>query len=116
MSEQEKQAFIASGRLISIAEASAATPYSAEYLSLLARKGRLRAVKISRDWLTTREAVLAYVEEQKVKHQQVLDSFHKIDSINNPVNNQTDPSAENSSGDGPVLFLSDQHSPNNYAV
>jgi Fic family protein len=36
------------------------TPYSQEYLSLLARTGRLEAVKRGRIWLTTRRAVAAY--------------------------------------------------------
>ena len=75
MSEKEKQAFLASGALISIAEAASFTPYSQEYLSLLARKGRLRAIKIARDWLTTREAVLSYVREQEIKHRAMLSSL-----------------------------------------
>ncbi|HDQ72320.1 MAG TPA: Fic family protein [Chloroflexi bacterium] len=44
------------------------TPYSQEYLSLLARKGRLEAIKRGRVWYTTRRAVAAYrqsVREQK---------------------------------------------------
>ncbi|MFQ6014342.1 MAG: Fic family protein [Anaerolineae bacterium] len=36
------------------------TPYSQEYLSLLARKGRLEAIKRGRLWYTTRQAVQAY--------------------------------------------------------
>jgi Fic family protein len=38
------------------------TPYSQEYLSLLARKGRLEAIKRGRIWYTTRRAVQAYQE------------------------------------------------------
>jgi hypothetical protein len=75
MSDQEKKQFLASGELISIFEASKFTPYSAEYLSLLARKGRLKAIKISRDWLTTRQAVLLYVKDQQKKHSKVLASL-----------------------------------------
>jgi Fic family protein len=41
-------------------EAAQGTPYSQEYLSLLARKGRLEAVKRGRNWYTTRRAVAAY--------------------------------------------------------
>lgn len=41
-------------------EAAAGTPYSQEYLSLLARKGRLEAVKRGRNWYTTRRAVERY--------------------------------------------------------
>jgi Fic family protein len=45
---------------ISLAQAAEGTPYSQEYLSLLARKGRLEAIKRGRVWLTTRQAVEAY--------------------------------------------------------
>ncbi len=79
MSELEKQTFLASGPLISIAEAAECTPYSAEYLSLLARKGRFQAVKISRDWLTTKEAILLYVREQQVKHQGMLNCLQEAE-------------------------------------
>lgn len=41
-------------------EAAEGTPYSQEYLSLLARTGRLEAIKRGRNWHTTRRAVEAY--------------------------------------------------------
>ncbi len=63
---------LGSGKLIPINQAAKGTPYSAEYLSLLARKGRLDAVKISRDWLTTENAVKEYVAEQIEKHQKMM--------------------------------------------
>ena len=69
MSEQERLAFLSSTDLLSIAEAAKLTPYSADYLSLLARQGRLPATKIARNWLTTRKAILSYLQEQQVKHQ-----------------------------------------------
>jgi Fic family protein len=47
---------------IPLREAAQGTPYSQEYLSLLARKGRLEAVKRGRVWVTTRRAVAAYRE------------------------------------------------------
>lgn len=50
---------------ISLTEAARCTPYSAEYLSLLARKGRLPAKKIGRNWYTTKVAVADYIEQQK---------------------------------------------------
>lgn len=40
--------------------AAEGSPYSQEYLSLLARTGRLEAVKRGRNWYTTRQAVDAY--------------------------------------------------------
>ncbi len=45
---------------LSLREAAQGTPYSQEYLSLLARKGRLEALKRGRAWYTTRQAVEAY--------------------------------------------------------
>ena len=41
-------------------EAAEGTPYSQEYLSLLARRGRLEAVKRGRNWYTSRRAVATY--------------------------------------------------------
>lgn len=75
MSEKEKQRLLTSGQLISVAQAAKNTPYSAEYLSLLARKGRIGAVKIARDWLTTRAAVLNYIKQQEVKHRKTLEAL-----------------------------------------
>ena len=74
----QQQAMLASGKLISISNAALKTPYSAEYLSLLARKGRLDAVKISRDWLTTEDAVTQYVKKQEKKHEARLAQFKKM--------------------------------------
>ena len=45
---------------IPLRDACVGTPYSQEYLSLLARKGRLEAIKRGRVWLTTRQAVSDY--------------------------------------------------------
>ncbi len=48
--------------LIPLREACIGTSYSQEYLSLLARLGRLEAIKQGRNWYTTRQAVKAYQE------------------------------------------------------
>jgi Fic family protein len=45
---------------ISLREACVGTPYSQEYLSLLARLGRIEATKRGRNWYTTRQAIKAY--------------------------------------------------------
>lgn len=47
-------------RWILLREAAEATTYSQDYLSLLARRGRLEAVKRGRNWYTTRAAIEAY--------------------------------------------------------
>lgn len=81
MSDKERQSFLASGlasgELISITEAAFNTPYSAEYLSLRARTGHLKAVKIARNWLTTSSAVAAYLTEQEAKHWRQNGVSHK---------------------------------------
>jgi Fic family protein len=46
---------------IPLREAAVGTPYSQDYLSLLARKGRLEAIKQGRNWYTTHKAVQAYI-------------------------------------------------------
>ncbi|MBN1646598.1 MAG: Fic family protein [Spirochaetales bacterium] len=53
----EKQGFI------SLKEAAGLCEYSQEYLSLLARKGKLSALKLGKDWVTTREAIEEYIRE-----------------------------------------------------
>ena len=45
---------------IPLAQAADGTPYTQEYLSLLARQGCLEAIKRGRVWYTTRKAVKAY--------------------------------------------------------
>lgn len=50
---------------MSLAEASKKSPYSQEYLSLLARRGRIEAVKLGRNWFIKREAIKRYVRSRK---------------------------------------------------
>lgn len=40
-------------------------PYGQEYISLLARKGKIDAFKEGRDWLTTKAAVLDYISKRE---------------------------------------------------
>src|SRR3989338_2099176 len=47
-------------------EASKLCAYSQEYLSLLARRGKIFSKKIGRNWYTTREAVDNYLKTQSV--------------------------------------------------
>jgi hypothetical protein len=75
MTDHAKRAFLASGDLLSIAQASQAAPYSPEYLSLLARKGKLPALKIARNWLTTSTAVADYVAKQRQRHQTIINKL-----------------------------------------
>lgn len=50
---------------ISLKEATQYCDYSLEYLSLLARQGKLPAVKFQRNWMTTREAIEDYKNSRK---------------------------------------------------
>lgn len=49
---------------ISLREATEYCSYSIEYLSLLARTGKLPAVKFERKWMTTREAIENYIQQK----------------------------------------------------
>lgn len=49
----------------SLANLAKGTPYSAEYLSLLARKGRIDAIKEGKTWKSTKKIIDTYVKEQK---------------------------------------------------
>src|ERR1035437_2804590 len=78
MSPREQLQMLADGNFISISQAAKSTPYTAEYLSLLARKGRLKAVKINRDWITTPEAISEYLERQARKHEKLSQNFQAL--------------------------------------
>lgn len=52
---------------ISLAEAAKRTPYSQEYLSLLARRGLLPAIEFQRNWMITPEAIKKYISENRKK-------------------------------------------------
>ncbi len=51
----------------SLSEVAKKVPYSAKYLNLLARQGKLEAHKQGRDWLTSKEAVERYRERRQRK-------------------------------------------------
>ncbi|MDO8495111.1 MAG: hypothetical protein Q7S32_01100, partial [bacterium] len=55
-------------KYISLLEASKTSPYSQEYLSLLARKQKIFSKKIGRNWYTTREALHEYIRVQNDKN------------------------------------------------
>jgi excisionase family DNA binding protein len=52
---------VEAGRYISLSEAAAEFGISHPQLKQLARTGRLKATKIGRQWVTTREAVAEYL-------------------------------------------------------
>jgi hypothetical protein len=52
-------------QLLPLAELAKLSPYSVEYLSLLARRGALDAVKVGRVWHITKGTLMLYVEQHK---------------------------------------------------
>ena len=59
-----KSNYLKSG-YISLQEASKIFPYSQEYLSLLARRGKIHSKKFGRNWYTTEESVQDYLNYLK---------------------------------------------------
>jgi excisionase family DNA binding protein len=66
-----------STQLLSLREAAELTPYSADYLNLLARKGKLKARKIGRDWLITKTDLFHYLHKQQMESQSRLRQLSK---------------------------------------
>jgi hypothetical protein len=58
---------------ISLQEATKLCPYSQEYLSLRARQGKLKSVKLGRNWVTTKEWLKEYLEKVE-QYQQLIDN------------------------------------------
>jgi Fic family protein len=54
-------------KILTLKEASNFCPYSAKYLNLLVRQGKLEAHKEKRNWLTTKEAIERYILDRKRK-------------------------------------------------
>jgi hypothetical protein len=44
-------------------------PYGQEYVSLLARQGKIDAFKEGRNWMTSKKAVLDYMEKRERKRE-----------------------------------------------
>ncbi len=51
--------------ILTLAEASKITPYSQEYLSLLARKGVIGAFKRGRNWVITKRDLDRYLRSRR---------------------------------------------------
>ena len=54
-------------KFLSLKEISKTTPFSAKYLNLLARQGKLEAYKEGRNWLTSKEAIERYLKNRARK-------------------------------------------------
>ena len=56
-----------SEKYLSLSELAKKTPYSAKYLNLLIRKGKLEGHKIGRNWLSSEKAIIRYMEGRERK-------------------------------------------------
>lgn len=61
---------------MSLKDAEKYSPYSAEYLNLLARKKKIKAVKIGRDWLVRKEDLFDYLKSQQEQNQSKLSKLN----------------------------------------
>ena len=50
-------------KLMTLLDVAKGTPYSQEYLSLLARQGKIGAVKISRNWMISKDGMRKYIKK-----------------------------------------------------
>jgi len=61
-------AFEKEAEILTLQEASKLTPYTQEYLSLLARKGSIGAFKLGRNWVITKKALNEYLKTHPRTH------------------------------------------------
>ena len=57
-------------KYLTLAELARKVPYSAKYLNLLVRKGKLEAHKEGRNWLSSEEAIMRYIEGRE-RHRKI---------------------------------------------
>lgn len=57
-------------KYLTFAELASKVPYSAKYLNLLVRKGKLEAHKEGRNWLSSEEAIMRYIEGRE-RHRKI---------------------------------------------
>ena len=67
------------GTLVPIGRIAKDTPYSANFLRQLARSGKIRAYKLNRDWLSTPEAVLQYLKNQRSRYECKVAALHQAE-------------------------------------
>lgn len=50
-------------KFITLAEAASISPYSQDYLNIMARRGSIPAFKLKRNWMVSRESLMQYVKD-----------------------------------------------------
>lgn len=73
-------------KFISLAEAAKITNYSQDYISLLCRQGKLKAQKLGRNWVTTKEWVQGYVDNSNGTGASIIPVKIKSDKIEDFIN------------------------------
>jgi hypothetical protein len=66
---------------MSRSEAAKRTPYTANFLRLLARRGKLQVRKIGRDWLITSNELSLFMKRQQERHQHALDALRASEDV-----------------------------------
>ena len=69
---------------ISLSDAAKLTNYSQDYISLLCRQGKLKGIKLGRNWVTTREWIESYIDRTNGSGQNII--AVKIEKKNNSNN------------------------------
>jgi hypothetical protein len=59
-------------KFISLAEAAKITNYSQDYISLLCRQGKLKAEKLGRNWVTTKDWVYSYIDNTEGRGESIV--------------------------------------------
>jgi len=99
-------------RYVSLKQASEFSDYSQDYLSLRARHGKLKAIKIvkaikiGRNWVTTKEWLNEYVNkvnEYKEKHNQDKEKYNDEKDVDIKINNISPENYDNFNNKRPVL-------------
>jgi hypothetical protein len=73
MSEDKKENIY-----ISLQEATKYCNHSQEYLSLRARQGKLKSIKLRKKWMTTKEWLEDYLEKSKEYHSSLINGKNKL--------------------------------------
>ncbi len=69
--------------LLSLKEAAEISPYSADYLNSLARRGKIKATKIGRDWLIIRSDLFDYLRKQQAVSENRLSKLNEYFNLSN---------------------------------
>jgi len=93
-------------KYIPISKLADETPYSAEYLSLLARLKKLEAKKLGRNWYSTQAAIKKYLArqaERKTVHGNLLKNYAGIEEPKHEVHAAVAPFLDADAGSSEIF-------------